>query len=126
VQQGVELVLAHHSGVDGERLVVARRRTNLSSHRELVARMKGVARRAGYPLALTQELCIEASSPQCGTAWMGTDAASSVVDRDLRAHEVDNMWIVDSSPFPSSAAVNPALTVAALALRTADSGQLTS
>jgi choline dehydrogenase-like flavoprotein len=112
--------------VDGERLIVARRRTNVSAHRELVSRMKTVARRAGFPVALTQELGIEASSHQCGTARMGTDGATSVVDQNCRAHEVPNMWIVDSSPFPSSAAVNPALTVAALALRAADSGQLTS
>lgn len=116
----------HRITLDGDRLIVARRPTNLSAHRELVARMKVVARRAGYPVALTQELGIEASSHQCGTARMGTDGATSVVDANLRAHEIDNMWIVDSSPFASSAAVNPALTVAALALRAAESGQLTS
>jgi choline dehydrogenase-like flavoprotein len=44
----------------------------------------------------------------------------------LRAHDLDNLWIADSSPFPSSAAVNPALTVAALALRLAGSGALTA
>jgi choline dehydrogenase-like flavoprotein len=49
-----------------------------------------------------------------------------VVDAQLRAHDLDNLWVADSSPFPSSAAVNPALTVAALALRLADSGALTA
>jgi choline dehydrogenase-like flavoprotein len=112
--------------VRGEKVVLGRRPTNLSSHRELVARMKDVARRAGYPLALTQLLGIEASSHQCGTARMGLHPATSVVDPGLRTHEVENMWIADSSPFPSSAAVNPALTVAALALRLADSGELTA
>jgi choline dehydrogenase-like flavoprotein len=57
---------------------------------------------------------------------MGSDPAVSVVDSDLRAHDLANLWIVDSSPFPSSAAVNPALTVAALALRLAESGSLTA
>jgi choline dehydrogenase-like flavoprotein len=55
---------------------------------------------------------------------MGEDAASSVVDSTGRCHGVQNLWIADSSLFPSSAAVNPALTIAALALRTAEHGGL--
>ncbi|GAA2312569.1 GMC oxidoreductase [Streptomyces violaceusniger] len=112
-------------GSDG-RLVLARRATNLSAHRELVKRMKAVSRKAGYPVALTQLLGIEASSHQCGTARMGVNPATSVVDPYCKSHDVDNLWIVDSSLFPSSAAVNPALTVASLALRVAESGQLTA
>ncbi|WP_433465024.1 GMC oxidoreductase [Spirillospora sp. CA-128828] len=110
----------------GDRIVVSRRPTNLSAHRELVTRMKQVARRAGYPVTLHQMLGIEATSHQCGTARMGEDGAGSVVDSRCKAHDVDNLWIVDSSPFPSSAAVNPALTIAALALRVAAAGELTS
>ena len=56
---------------------------------------------------------------------MGEDPQQSVVSRDCKAHDVDNLWIVDSSVFPSSAAVNPALTIAANALRVADVGELT-
>ncbi|MFC6879136.1 MULTISPECIES: GMC family oxidoreductase [Actinomadura] len=107
-------------------IVLSYRPTNRSAHRELVARMKRVARRAGYPVVLHQELGIEATSHQCGTARMGADGASSVVDPFCRSHDVENLWVVDSSPFPSSAAVNPALTVAALALRVAAAGDLTS
>jgi choline dehydrogenase-like flavoprotein len=109
-----------------ERIVLSYRPTNRSSHRELVARMKRVARRAGYPIVLHQELGIEATSHQCGTARMGRDGADSVVDPGCRAHDAHNLWIVDSSPFPASAAVNPALTVAALALRVAAAGELTA
>jgi choline dehydrogenase-like flavoprotein len=108
------------------RIVVSRRATNLSAHRELVARMRRVARKAGYPIVLHQELGIEATSHQCGTARMGQDGADSVVDPYCKAHDVENLWIVDSSTFPSSAAVNPALTVAAIALRVAAAGELTS
>jgi len=54
---------------------------------------------------------------QCGTARFGRDPAVSVLDLDCRAHEVDNLYVVDGSFFPSSAAVNPALTIAANALR---------
>jgi choline dehydrogenase-like flavoprotein len=42
-----------------------------------------------------------------------------VLDADCRAHEVDNLWVLDGSFFPSSAALNPALTIAANALRVA-------
>ncbi|ONM49915.1 FAD-dependent oxidoreductase [Nocardia donostiensis] len=107
------------------KITVERRETNLSSHRELVRRMKKVVRRAGFPVVMTQSLGVEATSHQCGTARMGDDPATSVVDANLKAHDLDNLWIADSSPFPSSAAVNPALTVAALALRLGHSGQLT-
>jgi choline dehydrogenase-like flavoprotein len=55
---------------------------------------------------------------------MGEDPARSVVDPNLRSHDLENLWIVDSSVFPASAAVNPALTIAALALRTAEHGGL--
>jgi choline dehydrogenase-like flavoprotein len=51
---------------------------------------------------------------------MGLTAASSVVDVWCRSHDHDNLYIVDASVLPTSAAVNPALTIAALALRAAD------
>jgi choline dehydrogenase-like flavoprotein len=107
-------------------IVLHRVQTNLAANDELITRMSEVARRAGYTNVLHQRLGVEATSHQCGTARMGTDPATSVVDPYSKAYDLDNMWIVDSSPFPSSAAVNPALTVAALALRVADSGQLTA
>ena len=54
---------------------------------------------------------------QAGTCRMGSDPESSVVDRDCRAHEVDNLYVVDTSIFPSIGAVNPALTAMANAIR---------
>jgi choline dehydrogenase-like flavoprotein len=63
---------------------------------------------------------IETNSHQCGTIRFGDDPASSVLDRSCRAHAVENLYVVDSSFFPSSAATNPALTIAAQALRVAD------
>jgi choline dehydrogenase-like flavoprotein len=50
---------------------------------------------------------------------MGTDPLTSVLDTHCKMHDLDNAWIVDSSFFPSSAAVNPALTIAANAMRVA-------
>jgi len=51
---------------------------------------------------------------------MGNDPTHSVVTKDCKAHDVDNLYIVDGSFFPSSAAVNPALTIMANALRVGD------
>lgn len=55
-----------------------------------------------------------------GTCRMGVDREASVVDPFGRSHDVPNLWISDNSTFPSSLAANPALTIMALALRTAD------
>jgi glucose dehydrogenase len=55
-----------------------------------------------------------------GTARMGNDPASSVVDRDLRSHDHPNLFILGSAVFPTSATANPTLTIAALSLRAAD------
>jgi len=55
-----------------------------------------------------------------GTTRIGTDPAESVVDPTGRTHDLDNCWIASSSVFPTGGAVNPTLTIAALALRTAD------
>jgi len=55
-----------------------------------------------------------------GTTRMGTDPTDSVVDPSLQTHDLANCWIASSSVFPSGGAVNPTLTIAALALRVAD------
>ncbi|WP_396931682.1 GMC oxidoreductase [Mycolicibacterium sp.] len=55
----------------------------------------------------------------CGTVRFGTDPETSVLDAQNRAHEVVNLYVVDTSFFPSSAGLNPSLTVAANALRVA-------
>jgi choline dehydrogenase-like flavoprotein len=54
---------------------------------------------------------------QAGTARFGSDPASSVLNTDCRAHELDNLYVVDTSFFPSISAVNPALTAMANAVR---------
>ncbi len=56
----------------------------------------------------------------CGTCRFGDDPDSSVLDRWNKAHELDNLYITDASFFPSSGGINPALTIAANALRVAD------
>jgi choline dehydrogenase-like flavoprotein len=54
---------------------------------------------------------------QAGTCRFGTDPASSVLDVHCKAHELDNLYVVDTSFFPSIGAVNPALTAMANAIR---------
>ena len=107
-------------------IALTRRETNLAAHQELIDNMKVVVRKAGFPLVLTQSLGLEATSHQCGTAVMGNEPATSVVDANLRAHDIENLWIADTSTYPASGAVNPSLTVAALALRLGYSGALTA
>ena len=86
----------------------------------LVAAAKAMMRGAGYPLVFTQAMGIETNSHQCGTLRFGEDPATSVLDPDCRAHDVENLYVVDSSFFVSSSAMNPALTIAAQALRVAE------
>jgi choline dehydrogenase-like flavoprotein len=69
---------------------------------------------------LKNDIPVAGCAHQAGTTRMGTDPATSVVDRDCRAHEVDNLYVVDTSVFPSIGAVNPALTAMANALRVGD------
>jgi len=57
---------------------------------------------------------------QAGTCRFGSDAATSVLNVDCRAHELDNLYVVDTSIFPSISAVNPALTAMANSLRVGD------
>ena len=63
---------------------------------------------------------VEVCSHQCGTARFGDDPRTSVLDRDCRAHDLDNLYVVDASFFPSASAVNPTLTIIANALRGGD------
>jgi choline dehydrogenase-like flavoprotein len=69
---------------------------------------------------LKNEIPVAGCAHQAGTCRMGDDAATSAVNADCRAHEVDNLYVVDTSVFPSIGAVNPALTAMANSLRVGD------
>ena len=71
-------------------------------------------------LYMKNEMEIAAVAHQAGTCRFGTDPKTSVLDVNCKAHELDNLYVVDASFFPSSSAVNPALTVIANALRVGD------
>jgi choline dehydrogenase-like flavoprotein len=66
------------------------------------------------------EVPLPVMANQCGTCKMGTDPATSVLDLHCRTHDLDNLYVVDSSFFPSIPSVGPCLTVIANALRVGD------
>jgi choline dehydrogenase-like flavoprotein len=93
---------------------------NVAAHDALVREAKRMARRAGYPITLTRRTGIEVCSHQAGTMRAGVDPSTSVLNPDCRTHDVDNLYVVDASFFPSLPVMNPALTIAANALRVGD------
>jgi choline dehydrogenase-like flavoprotein len=105
--------------VDDDKIMINWTPNNLDPHHELVKRVSRAVRKAGYPIVLTERMGIATNSHMCGTAVAGTGPSMSVLDPNCRSHDVSNLFVVDSSFFPSSAALNPALTIAANALRVA-------
>lgn len=71
-------------------------------------------------LFVGQRIPLAGVAHQCGTIRFGRDAKTSALDVDCKAHDLDNLYVVDGSFFPSSGAVNPALTIMANALRVGD------
>ena len=116
-------------------IVLAYRPNNETAHQRLTAKLEQLMkqqRKCGVHghecheglfsrnLFLGQRIPLAGVAHQNGTARFGRDPRDSVLDVDCRAHEVDNLYVVDASFFPSSAAVNPALTIMANALRVAE------
>src|SRR4029079_18898624 len=71
-------------------------------------------------LYMKNDIPVAGCAHQAGTVRLGDDTATSVLDRDCTTHEVDNLYVVDTSFFPSIGAVTPALTAMANALRVGD------
>lgn len=93
---------------------------NVAAHKALIREVRKAVRAMGYPLVFSETTGIEVNSHQAGTVRAGTDPADSVLDPTCRAHDVENLYVVDSSFFPSLPVINPALTIAANAFRVAD------
>ena len=100
---------------------------NTEPHRRLLGKLKGLLGPMGcQPTAiprwsvLGQQIPLAGIAHNCGTVRFGTDPATSALDVNCKAHDVDNLYVVDTSFFPSSSAVNPALTAMANALRVGD------
>jgi choline dehydrogenase-like flavoprotein len=110
-----------------DRIHVAYNDRNTEGHKRLIARLKGMLGSLGcHPALIPNQLIRDARIPlagvahQCGTVRFGNDPETSVLDVDCKAHDLDNLYVVDTSFFPSSSAVNPALTAMANALRVGD------
>jgi choline dehydrogenase-like flavoprotein len=69
---------------------------------------------------MKNDIPVAGCAHQAGTCRFGSDPATSALDVDCKAHELDNLYVVDASVFPSIGAVNPALTVMANSLRVGD------
>lgn len=99
---------------------------NMEAYRRLEARLKAVLDAVEWshgrqaPAYLTLKLGVSGVSHQNGTLRFGADPRTSVLDPDCKAHDLENLYVADSSFFPSSSAVNPSLTIMANAMRVAE------
>jgi choline dehydrogenase-like flavoprotein len=93
---------------------------NLAAHAQLVRETRRILRRLGFWVVVSHSHRSRNTTHQCGTLCFGTNPKQSVLDPFCRTHDIENLFVVDASFFPSAAAVNPALTIAAQALRVAD------
>lgn len=93
---------------------------NERAHEELVRRFTKILRDLGFWKVMTYSHRTRNTTHQCGTLVFGDDPRTSVLDPFCRTHDIDNLFVVDASFFPSSAAVNPGLTIVAQALRVAE------
>ena len=109
------------------RIVLTVADTNLEGHQRLTAKLKGMLTEIGChdqlmhrSLYLGKNIPIGGTAHQAGTVRFGTDPRTSALDVNCKAHDLDNLYVVDASFFVSIAAVNPSLTIMANALRVGD------
>jgi choline dehydrogenase-like flavoprotein len=116
-------------------IVLAYKPNNEEGHKRLGAKLKDLMKQQracpmhGHEchqglfarnLFVGQRIPLAGVAHQNGTIRFGRDARTSALDENCKAHELDNLYVVDGSFFPSSGAVNPALTIMANALRVGD------
>jgi choline dehydrogenase-like flavoprotein len=113
-------------GDDG-RIHLHYQENNVEGHKRLSAKLKRMLSEIGCKNTLLpcnyyigKKIPLEKTAHQCGTLRFGHDPKASVLDVNCKAHDLDNLYAVDGGFFVSSAAVNPALTIMANALRVGD------
>jgi choline dehydrogenase-like flavoprotein len=129
VSHGVDwLAMSEDLPVDSNRVTVDSqgrirvhyRPNNLRAHDELVREARRMLHGLGFVKVMAHSHKTQNTTHQCGTLVFGEDPKTSVLDPYCRTHDVKNLFVVDASFFPSSAAVNPGLTIVAQALRVSD------
>jgi choline dehydrogenase-like flavoprotein len=106
--------------LDGGRIHLHYRPKNSKAHAQLIDETRRILGRLGFKYVFPISFATTNTTHQCGTLCFGADPKTSVLDPFCRTHDVENLFVVDASFFPSSAAVNPGLTIVAQALRVAD------
>jgi choline dehydrogenase-like flavoprotein len=109
------------------RIVLSIWDTNREGHKRLTAKLKAMLTEIGChdqlmhrELYLGKDIPIGGTAHQAGTVRFGRDPKTSALDLNCKAHDLDNLYVVDASFFVSIAAVNPSLTIMANALRVGD------
>jgi choline dehydrogenase-like flavoprotein len=113
---------------DAGNVHLAYRSTNDKEADQLYSELRKILNHAGLArhhvleknFYMHMDISVAGVAHQAGTCRFGTDPTTSVLDANCKAHELDNLYVVDTSFFPSIGAVNPALTAMANALRVAD------
>ena len=100
-----------------DRIQFSLARPNYSSHVQLVQKMKERFKKAGYRWIVSKPFGINYPTHQCGTVRMGNDPDTAPIDQYCRSYDHPNLLVVDASMLPTSAAVNPALTILAQSIR---------
>jgi choline dehydrogenase-like flavoprotein len=106
--------------LQGDRIGLHYSPNNLGGHRRLTEKAKMLMKKIGFRLNIAQYMGGLSVSHQCGTVRFGNDPRKAALNEYCRSFDHENLFVVDASFFPSSAAVNPALTIAAQAIRVAD------
>jgi choline dehydrogenase-like flavoprotein len=108
-------------------IVLSYSENNIEGHKRLQKKLRWILEHTGCEthllpnnIYLGKKIPIAGTAHQCGTIRFGNDPETSALNINCRAHEVENLYVVDGSFFPSSSAVNPALTIMANALRVGD------
>jgi choline dehydrogenase-like flavoprotein len=95
-------------------------RNNLQAHQNFINMWQGYLRKVGFFMFMVKQVPLSAVWHQVGTCKFGSDPKTSVLDLNCRTHDLENLYVVDGSFFPSMGAVNPTLTIVANALRVSD------
>jgi len=115
--------------VDGDgKVTLSYKETNAEAKKRLTAKLHSMLGMLGMQednlfhrfAYMKNAIPVAGCAHQAGTCRFGTDPATSVLDVDCKAHELDNLYVADTSVFPSIGAVNPALTAMANAIRVGD------